>query len=375
MAIEHESPRERELWLDIADRWYTKASMRQPRLGRLLHHRAILARRHGVWKQLNLYSRALTTPEPFDVARGSIETTVFGPALAENFPEDILSKRDITAACTDSFVRLHAADLLQPASRGTQTAIGPFFKSLQSYVAAAGGSFSLIGETMAITNLAALHGWNKAPALLRKIFDPSYAPTSFKEAQVDAAHCKREIVKMWYVTFSTFTLIIRMLGTESVLAHVHIIMAFLYCLSTAPSGYGTLYIGDDVPWDEVAKFLNSIQRREHFDIARMKNETFIHRKPTERQILPEDASIRGMRWTMAKQPYLPDEFFENAPSPEEQMQVDRASNSTIRGERIMWLGMQIANVGVGVGREVEADLMRGKKWLRYADGEEMFMVN
>ena len=61
MAIEDDASRDREVWSGVARFWYSKAADRTPKVGRLYHHLAILARPYTL-QQLSLfiYTRSLT---------------------------------------------------------------------------------------------------------------------------------------------------------------------------------------------------------------------------------------------------------------------------------------------------------------------------
>lgn len=59
MAIEDDEPKVRETWSAVARFWYNKAADKSPNIGRLYHHRAILARPYSL-EQLSLYLRSLT---------------------------------------------------------------------------------------------------------------------------------------------------------------------------------------------------------------------------------------------------------------------------------------------------------------------------
>ncbi|KAK0515388.1 hypothetical protein JMJ35_002767 [Cladonia borealis] len=79
MAIEDDDPKDREVWSNVARFWYNKAADNSPRVGRLYHHLAILARPYSL-EQLSLYTRALTCVTPYESARGSI-MTLFTPII------------------------------------------------------------------------------------------------------------------------------------------------------------------------------------------------------------------------------------------------------------------------------------------------------
>ncbi|CAN9087722.1 unnamed protein product [Alternaria alternata] len=80
MAIEEERDKDREIWAGVARTWYTKAADKNPTIGRLYHHLAILARPNAL-QQLYHYSRSLTCVKPFLSARESI-LTLLDPILA-----------------------------------------------------------------------------------------------------------------------------------------------------------------------------------------------------------------------------------------------------------------------------------------------------
>ena len=88
VAIEDDETRDREAWSNIARFWYNKAADKNPSVGRLYHHLAILARPYSL-EQLSLYTRALTCKTPFESARGSI-MTLFKPVLQG---KDVINKR------------------------------------------------------------------------------------------------------------------------------------------------------------------------------------------------------------------------------------------------------------------------------------------
>ena len=80
MAIEDDESRDSEVWSNVARFWHNKAADNSPRVGRLYHHLAILARPYSL-QQLSLYIRALMCPIPFESARGSV-MTLFSPVLS-----------------------------------------------------------------------------------------------------------------------------------------------------------------------------------------------------------------------------------------------------------------------------------------------------
>jgi hypothetical protein len=82
MAIEDEDLRNREAWPGVARNWYNKAADKSPKIGRIQHHLAVLARPNAL-QQLFYYTRTLTCIQPFSNARESI-LTLFSPILEDH---------------------------------------------------------------------------------------------------------------------------------------------------------------------------------------------------------------------------------------------------------------------------------------------------
>jgi hypothetical protein len=70
MVIEDDDIRDRELWMQISRQRYSKALDRAPRVERLCHHLAILARPNTL-HQLFFYGKALSLSQPFPAAKDS----------------------------------------------------------------------------------------------------------------------------------------------------------------------------------------------------------------------------------------------------------------------------------------------------------------
>jgi hypothetical protein len=73
IAIEDEDIRDRKIWAGIVRSWYTKAADKDPTIGRLYHHLAILAQPNAL-HQPHFNSSSFTCVDPFSSARESILT-------------------------------------------------------------------------------------------------------------------------------------------------------------------------------------------------------------------------------------------------------------------------------------------------------------
>ena len=85
MAIEDVDRQDREVWSGVAHFWYSKAADRNPHIGPLYHHLAILDR-PGSFEQLSFCTRSLIYTLPFAIARSSI-MALFRPILDDKASE------------------------------------------------------------------------------------------------------------------------------------------------------------------------------------------------------------------------------------------------------------------------------------------------
>jgi hypothetical protein len=93
MVTKDEDLRDREAWISPAHAWHSKAADKNPAVGLLYHHLAVLVRPNAL-QQLFYYNKSLGCLEPFSSARQSI-TTLFD-LLIERIPlePDVSSCRD-----------------------------------------------------------------------------------------------------------------------------------------------------------------------------------------------------------------------------------------------------------------------------------------
>jgi hypothetical protein len=71
MAVEESDMRERQIWASVSRYWYNQDADRNPDVGRIQHHLAVLAR-PDVLQQLFYYTKALVSVRPFLNARESV---------------------------------------------------------------------------------------------------------------------------------------------------------------------------------------------------------------------------------------------------------------------------------------------------------------
>ena len=154
MAIEDDEPKDREVWSNVARFWYNKAADKSPKIGRLYHHLAILARPYTL-EQLSLYTRSLTCVNPFESAKGSI-MTLFNPVLNG---KDSAARR--SSSFETVFIKAHGFLFIKgpadPSDRFDE-AIKELEADdfLDSYIVKVAARFREIGVFAAVANIAAM---------------------------------------------------------------------------------------------------------------------------------------------------------------------------------------------------------------------------
>ena len=169
MAIEDETPRDREIWQNVARGWYTKGSDKTPTVGRLYHHLAILAR-PNILAQLFYYCKSLSVSQPFSAARESI-LTVFDPTPHPDVQES--KNLPVDAA----FVQLHSIVFTHIDLERFDEGKSNFIDLLDRHVGKYQARWKVYGCYIAVCNITALYGYGAKDSLLRK---------AWKEGRKDA---------------------------------------------------------------------------------------------------------------------------------------------------------------------------------------------
>lgn len=166
-------------------------------------------------------------------------------------------------------------------------------------------------------------------------------PTSFEDAVSQEAKfsgSEDTVSHAFTLTITTFTINLQRIGDKNVLPFVHIILAFIWCLSYVPAALG--YLEAHLPWGQIVTFLNTIGRSGVVD-ANYECDTFPPSLSGTGRQLPEDFVMRGLLWA---QKYFPSGFFEDALENEDERTLEMPSHGISRAERCLWLGRQLAMV-------------------------------
>ncbi|KAF1938283.1 hypothetical protein EJ02DRAFT_410659 [Clathrospora elynae] len=383
MAIEEEDMRDRETWAQVARTWYTKAADKNPTVGRLNHHLAILARPNAL-QQLYYYSRSLTCVKPFPSARESI-LTLFNPILGR-----AIATYTHALPIDTSFIKAHALQFEHISfekdlssgedtpSQEFQQAKDEFAGNLDNHIGRVTAKWKEQGAYIAVINVAGWFDYGRDDNTLRQVFlthiqdkarntppgvmednirtaspadqkDPISPSTHKDKLQSELDKWSKQVTfdNAKLITNDTFALVLRRIGDKNVLPHVHIMLAFITAFASSTYVSYLLY---GTPWAELVAFLNTLVKTENqFQSETQKQsenmDTFFATDVfpgdgdrIDEAPLPEDYIVRGLIWT---QDYFPKKWFEREHDVEERF-LELASTVKNRTERVLRLGYRLS---------------------------------
>jgi hypothetical protein len=168
----------------------------------------------------------------------------------------------------------------------------------------------------------------------------------------------------------TTSVVAQRIGDKNILPYMHVYLSYLFGLAFAPKAF--IYVEGTVPWKDIAIFLNTLGRSGVVE-ARFEDREFPPQQMTGTgQQLPEDFAMRGLNWA---QNYFPLDFFRGPIVDEEERNLELPSHATLRAERCLWLGFQLASVSCRPSHQphsvVPSNLINSpqlNRWMHY-DGQ------
>lgn len=383
MAIEDEDIRDRETWAGVARSWYSKAADKNPTVGRLSHHLAILARPNAL-QQLYYYATSLNCVEPFPSARESI-MTLFRPFAEDEKPFVYTPGLPIDTL----FTGVHALQFTRLDLYWQDQARQDFMGTLDNHIGRVTAKWKEQGVYIAVSNITAWFDYGVDMHILRQLFllrafqrrkfagqneQQNTTPTSDQPkpadpkiiedvvpSQVDTLSSDSAFVKGQSLTNDTFALALRRIGDKNVLPHVHVMLSFISTLSSIPY---VSHLVNSTPWAELVSFLNTLiktenQKNTSLDINTLLSQSVFpgdhETKERDELPLPEDWLIRGLVWA---QEYLPINWLARERD-EEERYLELASTAKSRTERVLRLGYRLSMTG---------------RWISYDENTHTFAV-
>ncbi|KAK4243072.1 hypothetical protein C7999DRAFT_18519 [Corynascus novoguineensis] len=413
MAIEEDDIGDRGVWTTVSRGWYSQASDKNPEVGRLYHHLAILAR-PNTWQQLFYYLKSLCVDIPFASARENI-MTLFKPLMSSK-PNPQQKRLHPTEL---HFVKTHAILFSGKQLEELEPTLKAFFQGLDSYSARLTHRFRSAGYYIAISNICAIHGYgDKSNTILASLKAFSYAnhrsttdsqdQTMQDAAITTAASEKTQTTPSEQTTPSsqfpnalrlfteTYSIICRRFGDPNVLSFLHVTLVFIHHLTFIPDAMA--HIAPHFPWKLTALRLNTLLNgpaapsspsstlsatnvsqdlASLLDVAQFPGvgeatveTTRDDGKPEKgpggisttrkKKPLADDYAMRGLPWT---ETYFPNGFFTTDERiDDDEKYFELPSMLQERRERMVWLGCRIAEAGEG-------------KWLQFDKEAKRFGVN
>ncbi|PWY91406.1 hypothetical protein BO94DRAFT_462368 [Aspergillus sclerotioniger CBS 115572] len=350
MAVEESDLRERESWAGVARYWYNRAADRNPNVGRIQHHLAVLAR-PDVTQQLFYYTRSLVSVHPFTGTRESI-SLLFKPFLRA-------SRAIHRLPLVSAFVAAHGYLYTGDVGDHLIALVDTFASLLDQTICQIGVAFRMQGFFICACNIAAMLEYGSADAYLSPEFYETdlSPPRSLEEvyasaastwiptdnlgavqteflASRDSANPSPLLFYGSFFTYDTLAVILDQVPDRNVYAACHVSLAFLWCLAHTPRGMSRVEVA--VPWRKLASFLNVLFRSYIKPHIAEKDEFPISEETTW---VAEDFLIRGQLWS---QLLYPSDFFDNAPTAGDGRNIEPPSRDITRMYRCIWLGIRLA---------------------------------
>ncbi|KAF2836784.1 hypothetical protein M501DRAFT_979324 [Patellaria atrata CBS 101060] len=346
MSIEKQGSHDREIWIEVARFWYTKAARKNPHVGRLYHHLSILARANAL-QQLYLYSRSLTSAQPYSKARGSI-AMLFDQVVAE-------PSSDISLTWEAHYFRAHIAIFSRGSLETFKSNVSEYLRQLDPHIGRVTAKWKEQGIYVAIANIASVFDYGSAESDLWKAYrsyDDNFHPQKHgkehTQSRITSKRSSYNNVRLaTHLLLPTLSLNLRRIGDNNVLTHLYLIFSFLLSLFSVQSvdstrTYVGTYILEEVPWEEVAFFLTTLFKIGKVD-DRFERQDFLQleKGSGEEHLLPEDHHARGQLWYQWS---LPQDFFGDSAKDGDSRSLELPSTVKTRIERVLHRGVQLAMV-------------------------------
>lgn len=372
MAIEEGDPRDREVWMHVSRFWYSKGTDRQPHVGRLYHHLAILAR-PNILQQLFFYCKALAVAQPFSAARESILTLFDPTALKE---QDIEGNQSADAV----FVLLHSICFTVVNQDAFAEKKEEYLDLLDRKINASKLKFKVPGVYIAICGVASLFSYNLKDGRMKLATTAKEnqkatadAEAAYKNALqnspeenllppgpvIDGYNPKDALLTpppeldpsvsfdisfahAQELAFDILTLFFDRGNDPAVQPHIHVWFVFLDYLKHYPEGMALVV--KTFPWEQMVEYGTALLKKNKGNEAILEriqaSKTFPVAQKGIRP-LPEEYMMRGLE--IARR-YFPYGYFSKMVDDDERL-IELPSMGAVREEKMLWLMVRFANYG------------------------------
>ncbi|KFY80206.1 hypothetical protein V499_00880, partial [Pseudogymnoascus sp. VKM F-103] len=239
MAIA-DNARDREVWAQVARRWYLKSANRQPETGRLYHHLAILDRPDEL-RQLLYYGKSLAVPTPFTAARKSIMDALFEPTV------NLVPSEHCFSVVVSAIVRSHATIFTGKHLDTFAETVGEIRGNLDGHIARITWKYLEQGYCIAISNCIALLGYgtddNPLALLLKPQSSDGDSDTTMPDANATTASpaLSPTFNAALQLFIQTTEIHLLRIGDINTLSFLHVTLVFIRHLARHPSASALIF--------------------------------------------------------------------------------------------------------------------------------------
>ncbi|KAF3183661.1 hypothetical protein TWF225_006135 [Orbilia oligospora] len=373
MAIEEGDPRDREVWMHVSRFWYSKGTDRQPHVGRLYHHLAILAR-PNILQQLFFYCKALAVAQPFSAARESILTLFDPTALKE---QDVEGNQSADAV----FVLLHSICFTVVNQDAFAEKKDEYLELLDKKITVSKLKFKVPGVYIAICGIASLFQYNlkdgrmklattakenqKATADAEAAYKNTIQNNPEKEnllppgPVIDGYNPKDALLTQppdldpsvsfdislthaQELAFDILSLFFDRGNDAAVQPHIHVWLVFLDYLKHYPEGMALVV--KTFPWEKLAEYGTALLKKNKNNESILEKIQASGTFPVAQKgirPLPEEYMMRGLE---SARRYFPYGYFSKMVDDDERL-IELPSMGAVREEKMLWLMVRFANYG------------------------------
>ncbi|TGJ70128.1 hypothetical protein EYR41_006113 [Orbilia oligospora] len=334
-------------WIRTSKYWYSKGVNRQPHLGRLHHHLAVVTD-SDILQQLFLYYKALAVTQQYPIAG----KTIF---------KSINLIQGGNKSMKDVFTSLHSMFYTATNRNAFTQKKNECLKLLGNEVATSRLEFKIPGAYIAICGIASLFQYNTKDGRTKlatarenkrattdseakhtppsEFINNSYEPNA-PFIQPPKLNPKSRDVSLIYAQELAFEILSMFLRgyDPAVQPHIHIWLVFLNYLKHYPKGMDIPF--EKFPWEEMAKYGTALLERNQGNKAVLEgvqnSEIFPASSP-----LPEEYLMSGLEIT---QGYFPGNYFDEIVDDDKRL-IELPSATAIREEKMLWLMIKFANYG------------------------------
>ncbi|KAF4547350.1 Est1 DNA/RNA-binding domain-containing protein 2 [Elsinoe fawcettii] len=339
MAIENHSISVREVWTDVARYWYTKASDRQPHVGRLYHHLGILARPH-LPQQLYFYNKALCSVQPFNNAKHSLKA-VFEAANTILAAKTDENKNEPLQTLDATFVHMHSLICAKQPVQQIAVVVTQVQALLRKSTSHSDKKWKQYGVFLVISNMAACFSYGAFESTLRRSMEQkNYTSAKFSPKSDPWLKISIDVLS------STTEIVLSAKNEENMKNMLPLLHVLLVLLDSLCNIHRTCIEAKAllaaIPWTSIVTQLNHLSKTSDNLTEQVKNarpeQKFIPHVENDSRPLTEDFALRGLVWC---RDYFPDNWFRGN-SNDDLPFHEPASSETVRAQRCLWLAVKIS---------------------------------